>query len=111
MPFLNMVAFLQELKGETVSIELKNGSTVSGVVDNVDGNMNTHLSDVNIAVKGQNAVKEPHVTVRGGMIRYFKLASDYQKPLERAEKKQHHRIVVDDSFGKEREVHTWRASR
>lgn len=87
MPFLNMVSFLQELRGEIVEIELKNGSVVTGCVDGVDTNMNTHLSTVKIVAKGKNAITVPELTVRGGTIRYYKLGADYTKYLDRSTKK------------------------
>lgn len=87
-----VVQFLQELKGQSVHIELKNGSVVSGKIENVDNNMNTHMSNVKTVVKGRNPVTEPYVTVRGGMIRYFKLESEYRKALETAEKKEEKKV-------------------
>jgi small nuclear ribonucleoprotein D1 len=87
MPFLSLVSFLQQLKGETVEIELKNGSVVTGVVLWVDDHMNTFLKTVKIVAKGKNAVNVAELTVRGGTIRYYKLGGDYEQYLERCAKR------------------------
>ncbi|CUE83020.1 RNA-binding (LSM) protein, putative [Bodo saltans] len=87
MPFLNMVTFLQQLRNETVEIELKNGSLVTGTVTGVDANMNTYLSNVKVVAKGKNTVTFPELTVRGGTIRYYKIGADFEKYLDRCTKK------------------------
>jgi len=43
-----------KLKNETVTIELKNGTLITGTVIGVDIKMNTHLSNVKITIKGKN---------------------------------------------------------
>jgi small nuclear ribonucleoprotein D1 len=70
---LGLVRLLMQLHGETVDIELKNGTVVHGTITGVDPNMNTHLKDVSITVKNRNPAKLEFLSVRGGTIRHFVL--------------------------------------
>ena len=53
---MKLVSFLQKLKHETVTIEMKNGSQVLGTITKIDEAMNTHMSNVKIAKKGKPQV-------------------------------------------------------
>mmetsp|Transcript_8160 Transcript_8160/g.9051 ORF Transcript_8160/g.9051 Transcript_8160/m.9051 type:complete len:129 (+) Transcript_8160:122-508(+) len=68
---MKLVRFLMKLAGETVTIELKNGTIVHGTITGVDISMNTHLKTVKMVVKGKNAVNLENLCVRGNNIRYF----------------------------------------
>uniref|UniRef100_M8BSA4 Small nuclear ribonucleoprotein Sm D1 n=1 Tax=Aegilops tauschii TaxID=37682 RepID=M8BSA4_AEGTA len=63
--------FLMKLNNETVTIELKNGTTVHGTITGVDISMNTHLKTVKLTMKGKNPVTLDHISVRGNNIRYY----------------------------------------
>jgi small nuclear ribonucleoprotein D1 len=80
-----------KLNNESVVIELKNGTVVSGTVTGmfpiilikslgVDVSMNTHMKAVKLTVKGREAVSLDHLTIRGNNIRYFLLPESL--PLE-----------------------------
>ena len=68
---LKLVRVLMRLAGESVVVELKNGTVVQGVVVGVDVSMNTHLTRVTLSVRGGNPVKVDSLSVRGSTVRYF----------------------------------------
>ncbi|EGR31279.1 small nuclear ribonucleoprotein sm d1, putative [Ichthyophthirius multifiliis] len=70
---MKLVRFLMKLKNQTVTIELKNGTQITGSIIGVDIRMNTHLSKVKLTIKGKNPVSLDHLTIRGNNIRYFLL--------------------------------------
>lgn len=70
---IGLVRFLMQLAGEPVTIELKNGSVVSGTIISVDPSMNTHLKAVKITVKNRNPQELDFLSVRGGTIRFYML--------------------------------------
>lgn len=45
---MKLVRFLMKMNNETVTVELKNGTTVHGTVASVDVSMNTHLKNVKV---------------------------------------------------------------
>ncbi len=47
---MKLVRFLQKLKNETVTIQLKNGTVVTGTIIGVDVRMNTHLINVKMTI-------------------------------------------------------------
>ena len=77
---MKLVKFLMKLAGETVTIELKNGSVVIGTITSVDMSMNTHLKNVKVQQKGKETQQLDHLTIRGANIRYYLLPESL--PLE-----------------------------
>ena len=77
---MKLVKFLMKLAGETVTIELKNGSVVIGTITSVDMSMNTHLKNVKVQQKGKENQNLDHLTIRGANIRYYLLPESL--PLE-----------------------------
>jgi small nuclear ribonucleoprotein D1 len=47
---MKLVKFLQKLNRESVTIELKNGTVVQGIVVGVDATMNCHLRKVTVTL-------------------------------------------------------------
>lgn len=47
---MKLVKFLQKLNRESVTIELKNGTVVQGIVVGVDATMNCHLRKVTVTM-------------------------------------------------------------
>eukprot|EP00944_MAST-04C_sp_MAST-4C-sp1_P001455 g1455.t1 len=68
---MKLTRFLQKLANETVTIELKNSTTVTGTVVGVDVAMNTHLRAVKLSMKGMKTKTLDNMSVRGNTIRFF----------------------------------------
>ncbi|GAA6021118.1 hypothetical protein JCM10207_003374 [Rhodosporidiobolus poonsookiae] len=60
-----------KLNNETVTIELKNGTTVHGTITGVDPSMNTHLKTVRMTVKNREPEALDTLAIRGNNVRYF----------------------------------------
>jgi small nuclear ribonucleoprotein D1 len=68
-PIMKLVKFLQKLNREQVTIELKNGTVISGTVVGVDATMNAHLKKAKLTAKGKNPVSYATLSVRGSTVR------------------------------------------
>lgn len=68
---MKLVKFLMKLTNETVTIELKNGTVVSGTLTAVDMKMNSHLKNVKMTVRGREPVPLDTLSIRGNTIRCY----------------------------------------
>ncbi|KAI8865956.1 Sm-like ribonucleoprotein, partial [Ramicandelaber brevisporus] len=68
---MKLARFVTRLAGESVTIELKNGTIVSGTISGADMLMNTHLKSVKMSVKGRDPLQLDRLSVRGSTIRYI----------------------------------------
>ncbi|KAI9019382.1 hypothetical protein CLU79DRAFT_758573 [Phycomyces nitens] len=66
---MKLVRFLMKLNNETVSVELKNGTTVQGTITGVDMSMNIHLKTVKMTVKHKDPVSLDSLSIRGNNVR------------------------------------------
>lgn len=73
---MKLVRFLMKCTNESVTIELKNGTSLSGTITGVDMQMNTHLKSVKLTTKksgnpstGTGSVHLDSLSVRGSNIR------------------------------------------
>ena len=75
---MKLVHFLMKLHNESVTIELKNGTVVSGTIVGVDVSMNTHLKGVKLKVKGRMPENLDDYSIRGNSIRFYILPENLQ---------------------------------
>ncbi|XP_063933680.1 small nuclear ribonucleoprotein Sm D1-like [Zophobas morio] len=68
---MKLVRFLMKLSGETVTVEIKNGSIIKGTITGVDVSMNTHLRAVKFTAKNKDPISLDTLSVRGNHIRYI----------------------------------------
>lgn len=69
---MKLVKFLMKLNNESVTLELKNGSQVSGTITGVDMAMNTHLKHVKLIPKhSTQQLSLDSLSIRGNNIRYY----------------------------------------
>ncbi|OLL22680.1 Small nuclear ribonucleoprotein Sm D1 [Neolecta irregularis DAH-3] len=68
---MKLVRFLMKLTNESVQIELKNGTVVNGTITAVDMQMNTHVKNVKMTVRGRDPISLDTLSIRGNNIRYF----------------------------------------
>lgn len=68
---MKLVHFLMKLRNETVTIELKNGTTIHGTITGVDATMNTYLRNVKMTIKGRNPMTLESLSLRGNSIRFY----------------------------------------
>jgi len=86
---LTLVVLLQALIGQTVTVDLRNETVVTGKLDNVEDDMTMAMSDaVEMPFLGQSSRHERFVIV-GKQIRYVHIPDsvDVRKTLDRHEKK------------------------
>lgn len=69
--YVLLTRFLMKCNNESVTIELKNQTLISGTITGVDMSMNTHLKAVKMTLKGGVVTHLDSLSVRGNTIRYF----------------------------------------
>ncbi|KAK9476366.1 hypothetical protein V1514DRAFT_337133 [Lipomyces japonicus] len=68
---MKLVRFLMKLTSETVQIELKNGTIVSGTIVSIAPTMNTTLKTVKMTIKDRDPISLDYINIRGNNVRYF----------------------------------------
>ncbi|KAI8608473.1 hypothetical protein BC830DRAFT_953289 [Chytriomyces sp. MP71] len=105
---MKLVRFLMKCSSETVTIELKNGTNVHGTITSVDMQMNTHLKNVKMTVRGRDPVSLDSLGIRGNNIRYVILPDalpidtllvDDAPKAKAGKKKDGEQTVSQGSFG------------
>ncbi|GAA99538.1 hypothetical protein E5Q_06239 [Mixia osmundae IAM 14324] len=110
---MQLTRFLMKLNNETVSIELKNGTSVGGTITGVDVAMNMHLKAVKMTVKNNEPQSLDTLSIRGNNIRYVilpdslpldtLLIDDGPKP-KKNKKKREDAVEEDEVTGAEGEL-------
>merc|ERR1711874_659386 len=85
-----MGKFLQNISKEVVSVELKNGTVISGLLISTDIGMNIHMKNVNMTVKHQNPINLESLTIRGNNVRLIILPENL--PIDAVLMKQNGKI-------------------
>lgn len=75
---MKLVRFLMKCTNETVTIELKNGTILSGTIASVSPQMNTALRTVKMTPKGREPISLDTINIRGSTIRYYILPENLQ---------------------------------
>ncbi|KAJ5899470.1 small nuclear ribonucleoprotein Sm D1 [Penicillium taxi] len=93
---MKLVRFLMKCSNESVTVELKNGTTVNGTITTVSPQMNTVLRSVKMTPKGRDMIQLESINIRGSTIRYVVLpdslpidtllVDDNPKPKNKARK-------------------------
>nr|PVC50021.1 small ribonucleoprotein D1 [Theileria orientalis] len=60
---MKLVRFLMKLANESVTVELKNGTVLTGTVIGIDISMNTHLKNVKVVNKNSDGKDGPNVVL------------------------------------------------
>ncbi|CAM9681777.1 unnamed protein product [Chrysoparadoxa australica] len=68
---MKLVRFLMKMNNESVTIELKNGTTIHGTIAGIDVQMNTHLKNVKVTPKGKTTQDLETLSIRGNNIRCY----------------------------------------
>lgn len=68
---MKIKSLFKELKNEIVTVELKNGIILNGLIVNVDSYMNVYLKHVKRSIKGKISNIIPTISVRGSRIRFI----------------------------------------
>lgn len=66
---MKLTRFLTKLQLETVQVELKNGTIISGTILNVSPSMNISLKNVKMTLKDRDPQELDFINVRGNNIR------------------------------------------
>lgn len=61
----------KKIGNEIVTVELKNGIILNGLVIKIDSYMNLYLKHVKRSIKGKNSTLIPTISIRGTKIRYI----------------------------------------
>lgn len=93
---MKLVRFLMKCQNESVTIECKNGTVVSGTIASITPKMNAALRTVKMTVKNREPISLDTITLRGSTIRYIilpdslpldtLLIDDAPKPKNKARK-------------------------
>ena len=85
-----LVCLLQAVQGHSTTVELRNESSVEGMIENVDGFMNISMTDVKFSKQnGREVMHFPTMFIQGRQIRYVHIPDfiDMRKAIEEQLKK------------------------
>ena len=68
---MNILSFLKKILNEAVTIELKNGVIIYGLLTRFDKSMNLYLKNVKKSVNQEKFFSFESICIRGSTIRYI----------------------------------------
>jgi small nuclear ribonucleoprotein D1 len=68
---MNLFFFLKKILNETVTIELKNGVIIHGILSKFDKSMNLYLRHVKKCLSKSKSIYFESISIRGSMVRYI----------------------------------------
>ncbi|XP_069124230.1 U7 snRNA-associated Sm-like protein LSm10 [Argopecten irradians] len=89
----SLICLLKAVEGKVTTVELRNESTVSGLVEHVDGYMNVTMTDVSFRNYKGKVSRYDNFFVQGANIRFVQIPDevDMKKAIEYEAHKEKHR--------------------
>ena len=68
---MKLNSFLKKILNESITIELKSGAVVYGILTKFDKSMNLFLKNVKKSISTQKSINFESISIRGSTIRYI----------------------------------------
>mmetsp|Transcript_42972 Transcript_42972/g.101044 ORF Transcript_42972/g.101044 Transcript_42972/m.101044 type:complete len:83 (+) Transcript_42972:34-282(+) len=68
---MKLLQIFRKIKNESITVELKTGVSVQGILIEIDKNMNLYLKNVKRTSKREHSVFISEISIRGSSIRYI----------------------------------------
>ncbi|CAD7958795.1 unnamed protein product [Amoebophrya sp. A25] len=97
---MKLVVFLRKLANESVTVDLKSNTSVTGTVLGVDMQMNMHVKNAKVSTPGRETVPMEQITLRGNTIRSVTLPDNLALDTLLTDKEARKRPAVGKGKGK-----------
>ena len=68
---MHIVVLIKKLTNESITVELKNGTLIYGILQKYDKYMNLYLKNVKKSLSQKKSIYFESISIRGSMIRYI----------------------------------------